>query len=139
MEKHEFMSPAWIEMAREQIVHAFAGKDLRGIRFTLCEAFTDPPAHLRVEGSDSIGFFVRVADGAVEVGDHPIEEADLKVISDYDDALAAARVANATAAALDVMQERSAAGRLSIEGNPNAAPPVFTELNIHELLAPHTA
>ena len=41
--KFEFLSPEWIAMAREEITRALAGKDLRHIRFTLCEEFTNPP------------------------------------------------------------------------------------------------
>jgi hypothetical protein len=50
-------------MAREQILRALDGKDLRTIRFTLCEEFTNPPEHLRPSGAQSIGFYVRLRDG----------------------------------------------------------------------------
>ena len=37
MEKLEFMSPAWIAMAREVITGVLEQKDLTGVRYTLCE------------------------------------------------------------------------------------------------------
>jgi hypothetical protein len=139
MDKFEFMSPAWIAMAREQILGALAGKDLRTVRFTLCEEFTNPPEHLKPPGAHTIGFYVRLRDGRVEVGDRPIREADCTIISDYADALAVARDPEAAAADPAVIAERMAAGRLTIIGDLSAAPAVLTELNIHQLLAPHTA
>jgi SCP-2 sterol transfer family protein len=139
LKRCEFMSPTWIAMAREQIIGVLAGKDLRTIRFTLCEEFTNPPEHLRPSGAQTIGFYVRLGDGQVEVGDRPINDADCTIISDYADALALARDPDAAAADPAVMAERMAAGRLKIIGDLSAAPAVLTELNIHKLLAPHTA
>ena len=49
------MSPAWIEMAREQITKVLAETDLEGINFTLCEEFTGPPDDLRREGASTSG------------------------------------------------------------------------------------
>ena len=126
-------------MAREQILRAVDGKDLGTIRFTLCEEFTNPPEHLRPSGAQTIGFYVRLGDGKVEVGDQPINDADCTIISDYADALTIARDPEAAAAEPAMMAEHMAAGRLKIIGNPSAAPAVLTELNIHKLLAPHTA
>jgi len=139
LKRFEFMSPTWIAMAREQILRALDGKDLRTIRFTLCEEFTNPPEHLRPSGAQTIGFYVRLGDGQVEVGDRPINDADCTIISDYADALSVARDPEAAAADPAVMAERMAAGSLKIIGDPSAAPAVLTELNIHKLLAPHTA
>jgi len=138
-ERFKFMSPAWIAMAREQIFDALDGKDLGTVPFTLCEEFTDPPEHLRPPGARTIGFYVRLGEGHVEVGDRPIRDADCTIISDYADALSVARDPDAAAADPAVMAERMAAGRLRIVGDPSAAPAVLTELNIHALLAPYTA
>ena len=133
------MSPAWIEMAREAITNLLVARDLRGIDYTLCEEFTNPPEHLRREGAATIGFYVRVADRQVEVGDHPIDDADVKIVSDYEDALAVAREPEAPAAEQEAVAERMAAGKLKIEGNPADMPSMFVELDIHKLLASQTA
>ena len=139
MVRYEFMSPGWIEMAKEQIEALVAGQDLAGINFTLCEEFTHPPEALRTGGRATVGFFVRVVDGHVEVGDHPIDGADVKIVSDYADALAVARNPDAPAASEQMVEERLAAGRLRIEGDPSRMPPVLAELDIHRLLASRTA
>jgi hypothetical protein len=139
VEKLEFMSPAWIEVARELITGVLAEKDLKGVHYTLCEEFTNPPAHLRRSGAETIGFFIRVANKQVEVGDHPIEDADCRIVSEYQDALPVARDPDAPAADPRVLEERLAAGRTKVIGNPMDAPPVLLEVNTHKLLAPRTA
>jgi hypothetical protein len=139
MEKHEFMSPGWIAMARAQITRALAAADLRGLDFTLCEEFTDPPAHLRPEGAATIGFCVRIAGGAVEVGDRPRDDVDLRLVSDYAEARAIARTTGARAADPAVVQQRISAGKLRVIGDPAAAPPALAAVDLHELLAPRTA
>ena len=138
MDKFRFMSPGWIEMARAQITGVLAGKNLAGIDFTLCEEFTSPPDDLRRDNAPSIGFFVRIADGLVEVGDHPLEEADFKVVSEYDDALAIARDPDAPAAQQSAMAERMAEGRLRVMGDPASVPAMIAELDIHLLLSSRT-
>jgi hypothetical protein len=139
LDKFEFLSPGWIEMARRQIVLALQDKDLGSIQYTLCEEFTNPPEYLRRQGEGTAGFYVRIANGLVEVGDHPIDDADLKVVSDYTDALEVARDPGAPAADPKVVQERIAAGRVRIIGDPSSLPSALAEADIHRLLAPFTA
>ena len=133
------MSPGWIDMAQRRIADVLAGKDLSGINYTLCEEFTNPPDHLRQGTAASLGFYIRVVDGRAEVGDHPIDDADCKIVSEYEDALPVARDPNAPAADPRLMQERLASGRLRIEGNPQEAPAILQNLNVHTLLASETA
>jgi hypothetical protein len=139
MEKFRFMSPAWIEMAREQIVESLTGTDLEGVNFTLCEEFTNPPDDLRREGASTIGFVVRIVDGRVEVGDQPTDDCDFRVVSDYEDALAIARDPDAPVAQPSMMERRIAEGRLTIAGDPAAVPPTLAGLDIHRLLSSRTS
>jgi hypothetical protein len=138
VEKFRFMSPAWIEMARDQITKVLAETDLEGINFTLCEEFTGPPDDLRREGASTIGFFVRVADRRVEVGDQATDDADVRIVSDYEDALVIARDPDAPAAQPSAMEERVAQGRLKIVGNPTDVPAALAGLDIHRLLSSRT-
>jgi hypothetical protein len=139
MEKFRFMSPSWIEMAREQITQALEGADLDGVNFALCEEFTNPPDDLRREGRVTIGFVVRLVDGRVEVEDHPTDDCDLRVVSDYDDALVIARDPDAPAAQPSMMEQRLAEGRLKIVGNPVDVPGSLAGLDIHRLLSSRTS
>lgn len=137
-QKLEFMSSAWLEMARREISRALSGRDLGETRFALSEEFSDAPPHLR-EGDDTIGFTVRIVSGAVEVDDRPDSAADLRVISNYADALAVARDPSAASQDPDEASRRVAQGRLRIDGDPGRMPPALQELDIHALLAEHTA
>jgi hypothetical protein len=138
MEKFRFMSPAWIEMAREQITKALTAADLAGMNFTLCEEFTNPPDDLRREGASTIGFVVRVNDGRVEVGSQPTNDCDFRVVSDYDDALAIARDPDAPVAQPSAMEQRMAEGRLEVVGDPADVPATLAGLDIHRLLSSRT-
>jgi hypothetical protein len=139
MEKAEFMSPSWIAMARTEIRQVFAGRDLAGIDYTMCEEFTNPPRHLRRPGEPTIGFYLKIDDGSVEVGDHPVKDAELRIVSDYDEALGVARDPDSAAANPEAIASRLAAGTIEIIGDPSLAPPVLSEVDIHRLLAPRTA
>lgn len=135
---HEFMSAGWIAMARREITKALAGRALDVEPFTLSEEFTDAPPHLR-GGAAAIGFFVRVGRGRVEVGDRPEPAADCRVISDYADALEIARDPSAGSVDPTEAERRVTEGRLRIEGDPARMPAALQELDLHGLLAAHTA
>jgi hypothetical protein len=135
---YEFMSVEWIAMAKTEITEALSGSDLDVPTFTLSEEFTDPPRHLR-RGDDTIGFSVRVGNGRVEVGDQPEPDADLRVISDYTDALVIARDPGAAAADPAEAERRVAEGRLRVEGDASRMPESLQGLDIHRLLAARTA
>ncbi len=138
--RHEFMSPLWIDMARRTITESLATADLDVEPFTLSEEFTHPPAHLRADGEgETIGFSICVGDGRVHVADAPAQHADLRVITDYGDALALARDPDAAAADPAEAERRVAEGRLRMEGDPSRAPAALLRLDLHRLLAAHTA
>jgi hypothetical protein len=82
IEKLEFASPEWVIMLREIVEEGLAGQDIAGINFSLCEEFTDPPMHLRQGEEETIGYYVKIEDGDIEVGGHPID-ATFKIIGDY--------------------------------------------------------
>lgn len=134
----EFMSARWIEMARREIVEALSDVALDIEPYTLVEEFTDPPPHL---GGDAgtIGFSVTVGDGRVEVADTPVADADCRVVSPYADALVVARDPDAASADPAEISRRISDGRLRIEGDPTRMPLQLQQLDIHRLLATHTA
>lgn len=138
MSRYEFMSTEWLAMARRRIGDALAGVDVAGEPFTISEEFANAPRHLRPDGADTIGFFVRVGGGDVEVGVAPPPQADCRIISEYADALAVARDPDAAATEPAEAQRRIADGRLRIEGDPSRIPAALRELDIHRLLAAAT-
>lgn len=137
-EVYEFMSPSWVRMAKREIVAALEPRDLDVEPFTLSEEFTDPPPHL-ADDAEVIGFAIHVGAGSVEVLEGPAPDADVRIISDYTDALEVARDPGADATDPVETGRRVAEGRLRIVGDPTSAPPVLHEVDIHRLLAEHTA
>ena len=138
MTRHEFMSPAWIAMARDEISRALSGRLVSTQPFSLSEEFTHPPPHLRQDHAETIGFTIRVEKSSVEVSDRPTPNADCRIISRYDDALALGRNPDVAAADPAEAERRIAEGRLRIEGDPSRIPPALQQLDIHRLLAEHT-
>ena len=65
--KYEFCSKEWVSVARDYLVAAVGDADLGDGRFSFCEVFTDPPAHLLEPGESTIGWYVSVADGELSV------------------------------------------------------------------------
>ena len=142
MEKVEFGSREWVAAMRRVFEESVADRDLTGIEFSMGEEFTDPPAHLRREGSDTIGWHVRVRDGKVEVIDGPAADLDMRIVADYAMVLPMARVVMADQPDDEARQKITAENmsKLRIEGDPTKLPPGFMEsLGIHDKLAVITA
>ena len=76
--KFEFCSIGWIELAREYIEGQAKGADLSGINVAFNEVFTDAPARLNPNAAGKIGWYVRVADGRLEVGSGVLPNADFR-------------------------------------------------------------
>ena len=89
--KVDFCSKAWIAAARAYLLRASRDADLNGVDVTFNEVFTDPPAHLDPDGVGRIGWYLRVTDGQVEVGEGILPHADLRLTVDYAAVLPAAR------------------------------------------------
>ena len=89
--KVEFCSRAWIAAAREYLLGESRDVDLTGVDVSFNEVFTDPPARLDPDGVGRIGWYLRVADGRVEVGEGILPHADLRLTVDYATVLPAAR------------------------------------------------
>jgi hypothetical protein len=82
-ERVEFASPDWLAAARafiEPRVAAHAAQ-LRGLRFGVCEVYTDPPPHLGFGGDAAFHF--RIDDGELVIGVGEIDDVDMKVRADY--------------------------------------------------------
>jgi hypothetical protein len=90
--KQEFCSDAWIDEVERILSElvADAGESLRGRKITVCEVFTDPPAHLLRPGEDRVYWYCEVEEGRAHVAreDRP---ADYRVVVDYQATLPGAR------------------------------------------------
>jgi hypothetical protein len=130
-------------MVRELVEEGLAGADLAGINFSFCEENTDPPPHLRRPGSDTIGFYVRVENGEIEVGDHPIDGATFKIVGDYaamrDYALRPFPGANPDPETAALRQRMIADGKMRVHGVRAEWPAVISDLDLHNRARIRTA
>lgn len=75
-QRYEFLSPDWIAAFRRYATSKVAPADLAGVDCTVSMEFTDAPP-------DRTGYYIRVRDGKLEIGDHPIQDADVHAVSDF--------------------------------------------------------
>ena len=143
-DKLEFCSPAWVAWAGEYLCGAAADADLTGIRVTLNEVFTDAPSHLGADEHGRIGWYLRVADGRIEVSSGIVDDADVRITADYRTMLPLARMVfegnpdNAQAAAAKAA-EAAEAGLMRREGDPAALAGLGWISGLHDALAKRTA
>jgi hypothetical protein len=144
MAKYEFLSAEWLQELRSQLEQGLEGEDLTGIDYTMCEEYTGVPAHLRPRGGDTVGFYFRVRDGKVEVGDPPIQDANIRVLADYATVHPNAMLTHAEISAAtgldpqELMAKNAAAGTVQVFGQLSDMPPVIANVHLHDRLAPRT-
>jgi hypothetical protein len=81
---YEFASPGWKAFMHGMITANVVrlGADAADLRWSICEVFTDPPAHLSPSGAP-IAWFCKVSGDRVTFGEGEIDDVDVKVIADY--------------------------------------------------------
>lgn len=143
LEKYEYGGPDWVAMVRGLVEEGLAGEDLTGINFSFCEENTDPPPHLRRPGSDTIGFYVRVENGEVEVGDHPVDSTTFKIVGDYaamrEYAMRPFPGANPDPETAALRQRMIEEGKMRVEGVRSQWPAVISNLDLHNRARVRTA
>lgn len=137
--KVEFASPAWFGEVR-RMFEAYAATAPRDFAFSVCEVFTDVPAHLDKDGSGVIAWHFRIADGRFHFAYGEADDVDMKTVSDYDFILPFARMRIAPDTAAEYQKRMQAgveAGKLRRTGDGSKAPPELYA--IHNDLADITA
>ena len=135
-EKFEFASQQWIDVARETLQNLSAGKDLGDLEVTFCEEFTDPPENLSPTGA-SIGWYMKIANGELEVAAGGLKDADMKVIADYATVLPLVRATHAEMAA-NPPDAAALASKMSREGDAAKMASLTWMSQLHDLLAART-
>ena len=135
--KFEFCSEAWIAVAREFIEQRAQGADLTGISVTFNEVFTDPPAHLDPEGAGKIGWYLRIADGRIEVSPGVLADADVRATVDYQLVLPAARRLS-TDPPLDESTQKALAASIQREGDDSVLRNLKWLSGLHDAMAVRT-
>lgn len=87
--KVHFASAAWVDLARTVLEELAAEHGEEGVRLSVCEIFTDAPAHVAESGTAAWHFAM---DGKrVTVAQGEMAEADVVIRADYETSLPGAR------------------------------------------------
>jgi hypothetical protein len=132
-ETFEFLSPQWLAAVQRIAEGLLATLDAAGVDFTVSEELTDPPAGRARTAAGTMGWFLRIRDGAVQVGDQPLADADVRVVADYDTHHDLSRRvwagdAQAMATSRRLREEAAKEGRLRTDGGLAQAPSVVLQL-----------
>jgi hypothetical protein len=125
--KVEFASPEWLETLRGMIERymALAPPDLA---LSICEVFTDVPAHLDKNGDGVIAWHCRIKNGKLDFRDGAIDDADIKTVADYAFILPFARVKIEPGDMAEYQAQQAEGARLGKvvhEGDRSKVPPAF--------------
>jgi len=133
--KVDFATLAWINVARSALEEIVAEHGEPGARFSLCEVFTNAPAYISSSGTTAWHFYV---DGkSVVVGSGEVDDADVKIRTDYQGVLPRARQVYTPEILAERASEPPGAGFDSVEGDMDLVPEYLVEL--HNRLALLTA
>ncbi|MDA0790283.1 MAG: hypothetical protein O2780_12600 [Proteobacteria bacterium] len=141
--KYEFCSSQWVDYARQYLKQASDGADLSGIEIVFNEVFTDAPDHLALDDKGRTGWYLRVANSEVEVDRGILDQADVRIIADYDTILPLARMvfAGNTKLAAEAQQAIAAAtesGKMHREGDATKMAGLPWTGELHDALARRT-
>jgi hypothetical protein len=135
-EKHEFASPAWFEALHDAIqrLAQAAGSGLDGVRWTVCEVFTDVPEHIAQTPDRRAAWHCRVRGQEIAFGLGEIDDADFKVIADYQTVLPLARLhlgddPKVMERVNETMMKAVMEGRMQIHGDLGSRPAAFATLH----------
>ena len=119
-DKVDFASTAWIDVARGVLEELAAQYGKPGARFSLCEVFTKAPPSIALSGTAAWHFYV---DGtSVSVGAGEVDDADVKIRTDYDGVLPRARQYYTPEILAERATQPPEAGFDSVEGDMSLVP-----------------
>lgn len=136
--RHVFMSPEWLDMARDELATAIA-IDARAqkLRFSVIERYVDMPDDAPRPARGEPALWLDVDRGAVTVryGIEQNDTADLEIDCGFTDAWRSVCLRHGPE--LEALNAgRLASGRLKVRGNPGAAGPLFNR--VHDRIADRT-
>jgi hypothetical protein len=140
-EKCEFASPQWIDLALKiaKKLVLEAGDDGKGVKFSICETYTDAPFHL-AQKDGKISWYFRINGRNIETGAEERDEVDYKIIIDYEINKKISKLVYGEpgeAEEIDKLaREAYKAGKFKIIGNRDNAPAYLRPM--HNMLAKRT-
>jgi hypothetical protein len=141
----EFGSDAWIDSARkviERIVAEAPDDQVTGVRFAICEVYTDVPEHIEPDADGRRAWHLRIRGREAELRPGEIEDADLKIVGEYAAILPISRLhyrndPGALKKSAELGAQAVREGRLSVSGDQRRAPGFLA--GFHDALAEITA
>jgi len=141
----EFASSEWIEVARAYLEPRVAAHtdSLRGVRFGVCEVYTDAPAHLGYPNNEA-AFHICIDDGVLDIGRGEVDDVDMKVRADYERAHVAVtavweQMPERRTRILRELRHRTGVDAFEIKGALDPSSPAMPVLaGVHDHLARHT-
>ena len=134
----EFAGEEWFAELR-RLLDIYVAAEPRDLRFSLCEVFTDVPAHLDRTGDGQVAWHCRISDGKPNFAFGEIE-ADAKTVVDYQWVLPLARMKLGPDNAAEyqaISQAGAASGKMVSTGDYSKVPASFSQM--HNDLAGITA
>ena len=142
-ERYEFGSRDWfhaLDRAIRRLADA-AGAEMTDVRWSVCEVFTDVPAHLAQTSEGKAAWHCRVRGREIDFGLGEIDDAELKIVADYATALPLAHAVLADpevqARVNETLAQAMMAGKMRIQGSLDARPAAFA--NLHDEMVAVTA
>ena len=132
--RYDFASEEWVAIARDYLEEQTRDVDLSGISVSFNEVFSDAPSHLNANVEGKIGWYIRVADGSLEVRTGILPDPDLRVSCDYETVLPAVRRLS-TDPPLDDAMRQVLTNSIVREGNENATADLDWMRGLHDVMA----
>lgn len=133
--RHEFGSTGWFDALHQAIerLATAAGPEMSAVTWSVCEVFTDVPAHLAQARDGKAAWHCRIRGREIAFGLGEIDDADLKIIADYATALPLSRTLladpEAQASVNEALGQAMMSGKMQIHGSLDARPAVFASLH----------
>ncbi|MEZ5560622.1 MAG: hypothetical protein R3E86_19015 [Pseudomonadales bacterium] len=134
-QKLDFAGEAWISAARDVLEELVATHGEDGRSFSVCEIFTNAPAHVAADGVAAWHFRIDGRSVVVAAGIAP--DTDVCIEADYQAALPSARLIYTPEIIARRSAERTSGPRPGVRGDMSKAPSYLVEL--HNRLAELTA
>tara|TARA_E500000331_G_C17198058_1_gene688015 strand:- start:886 stop:1314 length:429 start_codon:yes stop_codon:yes gene_type:complete len=132
--RYDFASEEWVAIARDYLEEQTRDVDLSGISVSFNEVFSDAPSHLNPNVEGKIGWYIRVADGSLEVRTGILPDPDLRASCDYETVLPAVRRLS-TDPPLDDAMRQVLTNSIVREGNENATADLDWMRGLHDVMA----
>jgi hypothetical protein len=140
-ERVELASDAWLATAEatlRRLTRAFA-PELKGVSFSISETFTDTPPHLKMPGNVA-AWNVVIENAELSVSRGPNENADVRIVADYQKMLPIAQAVGSIAMDRAGAQQRHLFGDgwMRMEGQPPTGRIADIFMELHDHLARRT-